>query len=43
VEALVQAAQGVIARWDSPDWTGHTLDHITKLRAALAPFKGNKV
>jgi hypothetical protein len=43
VAALVEAAQGVIARWDSPDWkSGHTLDHITKLRAAIAPFTGAK-
>jgi hypothetical protein len=43
VQALVEAAQGVIARWDSPYWkSGHTLDHITKLRTALAPFTGAK-
>jgi hypothetical protein len=40
VAAMVDAAMGVIARWDSPDWkSGHTLDHITKLRTALSALE----
>lgn len=37
VAAVRDAGNAVVARWDSPDWkSGHTLDHITRLRATLA-------
>lgn len=36
IKALVNAGQGVVRRWDSQDWkSGHTLDFITRMRAAL--------
>jgi repressor LexA len=35
IRELIDAANGVIGRWDSPDWKhGHTLDFIARLRAA---------
>jgi hypothetical protein len=44
VAALVDAAMGVIARWDSPDWKSSEYEMIgmAKLRTALAPFTGAK-
>jgi hypothetical protein len=44
VAAMVDAAMGVIARWDSPDWKSSEYEMIgmAKLRTALAPFTGAK-
>jgi hypothetical protein len=40
VAKLVDAADAVVNRWDSQDWkSGHTLDFITQLRAALAAWE----
>ena len=43
-EKLLDAAEAVVQRWDSPDWkSGHTLDFITRLRHACAEMrKGEK-
>jgi len=39
---LVEAADAVVKRWDSPLWKDapHTGDYIARLRAALAKFGG---
>lgn len=42
---LLEAAEAVVQRWDSPDWkSGHTLDFITRLRhACVAVRQGGQV
>lgn len=42
---LLEAAEAVVARWDTPLWkdTEHTGVSIAKLRAAVAKAKGDNV
>jgi hypothetical protein len=37
IRELIEAAQGVVGRWDSPKWKDlpHTADYIHRLREAL--------
>lgn len=43
-DALAEAAQAVVARWDTPLWKDvpATADYINKLRAALRAIKEKK-
>lgn len=38
MDELLQAAQAVVDRWDSPNWKDgtHTADYINRLRRAIA-------